>query len=740
MQCICVIIKMCRLGTKQKLYVCTSLARSIIILTLTLGSTVDAVADQPIGDISIDQEIWARVKELAETDRDVRQAFERSDGEISGAILRHGGELFAAYTTEKGDIVTRRFVDGDWNSPLTVTQDAPRRGGERWDMPRLIQGPDDAVWLAYHSQIRRRIFFHRWLGDMWGPRIDGRGIHHVNPTATGEFDEDLLPIAEVLIEGSRIHDAIEIRLTSTDSNWTRPLPRQPPVTRIESIGMVHMKAAPDESVIFIDTRDVAQTKGLVWKPHLPRKNPNNPLLSPRSNPDSPDATRLFNRGTVLRNNGLFRMWYSAVGANTPVNPGGPELDWQYYMRVCYAESEDGIHWQRPDLGLVEFKGSRNNNIVPGLIRCPTVYFDPLEPDPGRRYKFFGVAVPTVRRQEGHRSTSADGLRWRSEPAPRSYPGVRPRWLPENHSVFRDERELNPAWRWKAYGLFSTGLQRRAVHLSTSPDGINWTFHPENPTIDPLQGVGNCIHDFIVWPESGRYVGLLQVGDVNHNYEFELVVSRDGFHFSRVADGVKFLSRGKEGAWDFGGISASPPVRVGDEWWFYYGGREKPWNRYPYTLEEVWTSRMDCGLATIGVGRYAGFHLRDGSEPGILITRPIRSDFDRQLTLSVNAIAANGGQVQVAVLDAKTQQALPGFSLEECLPVASDGVSIPVRWRNYPSVALNESQPIRLQFELHGTQSQVFGFNWIQPEGSKMRPAASPDIYGVWWWQVPGTPL
>lgn len=31
--------------------------------------------------------------------------------------------------------------------------------------------------------------------------------------------------------------------------------------------------------------------------------------------------------------------------------------------ACYAESKDGIHWTRPDLGLFEFNGSRNNNII-----------------------------------------------------------------------------------------------------------------------------------------------------------------------------------------------------------------------------------------------------------------------------------------------------------------------------------------------------------------------------------------
>ena len=30
--------------------------------------------------------------------------------------------------------------------------------------------------------------------------------------------------------------------------------------------------------------------------------------------------------------------------------------------ACYAESKDGIHWTRPELGLVEFEGSKRNNI------------------------------------------------------------------------------------------------------------------------------------------------------------------------------------------------------------------------------------------------------------------------------------------------------------------------------------------------------------------------------------------
>jgi len=44
--------------------------------------------------------------------------------------------------------------------------------------------------------------------------------------------------------------------------------------------------------------------------------------------------------------------------------------------VCYAESNDGIGWKRPKLGLVEFKGTKNNNII--LSEFGTHNFTPFK--------------------------------------------------------------------------------------------------------------------------------------------------------------------------------------------------------------------------------------------------------------------------------------------------------------------------------------------------------------------------
>jgi len=79
---------------------------------------------------------------------------------------------------------------------------------------------------------------------------------------------------------------------------------------------------------------------------------------------------------------VFKMWY-----HTTTIPG--------HGVMCYAESDDGIEWRRPKLGLFEYEGSKANNIVmtnephEGKDHFGTVLKDPMDKDPTRRYKAMG---------------------------------------------------------------------------------------------------------------------------------------------------------------------------------------------------------------------------------------------------------------------------------------------------------------------------------------------------------------
>ncbi len=87
--------------------------------------------------------------------------------------------------------------------------------------------------------------------------------------------------------------------------------------------------------------------------------------------------------------------------------------------VCYAESDDGLHWIKPHLGQVEWCGSRDNNI----IRLTTLYNegvhvikDDEDPNPARRYKMVYNDFAAERKFWTIRTAvSPDGLHWSEGP-------------------------------------------------------------------------------------------------------------------------------------------------------------------------------------------------------------------------------------------------------------------------------------------------------------------------------------
>jgi len=84
--------------------------------------------------------------------------------------------------------------------------------------------------------------------------------------------------------------------------------------------------------------------------------------------DRPWEGRYSTYVTVLHDGAKFRLYYRGR-ANLPDsrNPVAVDLDLEYQV-TCYAESDDGIVWTRPDLGFHEVAGTRHNNVI--LARSP----------------------------------------------------------------------------------------------------------------------------------------------------------------------------------------------------------------------------------------------------------------------------------------------------------------------------------------------------------------------------------
>lgn len=160
--------------------------------------------------------------------------------------------------------------------------------------------------------------------------------------------------------------------------------------------------------------------------------------------------------TVFQDNGLYRMYYRGASTGVPV-PSHPEF-------TCYAESDDGIAWRKPELGLIAFNGSTSNNIVwSGLGSHNFSPFRDGNPacPPDQKYKALGG--------DGNgllAFVSADGLSWRA---------LRPERVitlgafdSQNLAFWDAERGLYVDY----HRHFTNGV--RAIMTCTSTDFVTWT--------------------------------------------------------------------------------------------------------------------------------------------------------------------------------------------------------------------------------------------------------------------------
>lgn len=139
-----------------------------------------------------------------------------------------------------------------------------------------------------------------------------------------------------------------------------------------------------QTQVLVDDHVIDSMRGLVRRLNLLAKHPGNPILSPERPWEENFAVPL----SVMFDDEQkrYRMWY---------RPGYSKFN------LGYITSADGIHWDRPSLGLVDYKGSRDNSQI-ALKTGPAwngVVKDVRDPDPDRRYKLLAY----------NRATESNGL-------------------------------------------------------------------------------------------------------------------------------------------------------------------------------------------------------------------------------------------------------------------------------------------------------------------------------------------
>ena len=464
--------------------------------------------------------------------------------------------------------------------------------------------------------------------------------------------------------------------------------------------------------LFIDDLLIDEAQGVVRTLNQPAKYVGNPIMIPLY----PWEGRLEIFGTVLRDpeDGLFRMWYQGLGGLAVRGmgvdlSGTPFADLDFdpsniFFNVAYATSKDGIFWERPNLGLVEHNGSKDNNIVLPHAGCANVIKDARDPDPTRLYKSYfweerepdgslnvgtGVAV----------AFSPDGLRWTK------YAG---------NPVLTRSSDTHWLLGWdEMHGKYvgyprpptNEGNKTRRIGRSVSDDFVNWTEVQEILAPDEDDPPSMEFYGMPVFKYEGIYLGQLWACHARPeetqtrnfwNTDVQLTVSRDGIAWERVGGRKPFIPNGPPGSIDHNEIlTAVAPVVMGDELWFYYCAG---------AMEHGVTGRS--GPLCLAKLRLDGFVSVDaGDEVGTLVTKPFRCDGGR---LSINA-AARGGMVGVAVLDEEGVQ-YQGYSRQECALFDGDSVGHNVTWRDKGSLEEMKGRGVRLKFYLRDSKLYSFAFH------------------------------
>lgn len=415
--------------------------------------------------------------------------------------------------------------------------------------------------------------------------------------------------------------------------------------------------------------------------------------------------------SVFADGDTYRMYYKAWHLKID----GGKLVQPHPLVACYAESTDGVNWNKPELGLVEFDGSTKNNIVLASGKLAGVGIDaghiavfkddnPAAPADTRYKAIVRSPDPNGLIPLGSR----DGLHWKPlADGPVMTQGA---FDSQNLAFWDPVRE-----EYRAYFRYFTN-NRRDIRTMVSKDFVEWSdlaplAYPgaadEQLYTNQIKPYHRAPHIFVGfptryvdrgWTDSARTLPQIEHRKLRASAverygtamtEGLLMTSRDGVAFKR--HGEAFLRPGPErpGSWNYGHqyiawhLVETPSAlpSAADELSLY--ATESYWTGGSSALRR-YTLRLD-GFVSASAPMSGGQ----------FVTKPLRFDGE-QLTLNFSSSAAGG--IRVEIEDAGGRP-LPGFALADCAPVYGDSVERTVTWQSGADVAKLAGQPVRLKIEL-----------------------------------------
>lgn len=509
------------------------------------------------------------------------------------------------------------------------------------------------------------------------------------------------------------------------------------------------------TILLVDDADVLYRPGTIKRVQDFAKAPENPVVRPTKPWESTIGWTSVGRSPRT---GLFQMWYQARA------PARPDEDKRFKHVVCYAESADGLHWSKPDLGLFPFYGERATNIVMigdgGLgdrYGC-SVLIEPGERDPARRYKMAYYDWATGERaRDGagtHFAFSPDGITWtkqgglvlktsyggKGQPAPFQDEGAYVEEKLKDGAVRRSWRQplsmsdaadliFDP--RRGLYVLYGKmwipgpdgGLAwKHAMGRTESRDLRQWSKPELILTTNDRDPPMLEFHTSPVFLYNGQYLSLNQVMDrAAGTIDLELMSSRDGLRWERDFANIPVFPRGRGKVFDAGSVKSNcTPIVLPEEIRFYYSARRGSstggvgFDQQVPGSDDIFSG---VGLATLRRDRFVSVEpdprLRvsntnrttDASVPppnpiGQVTLRPL--DLRGVSAITVNA-DASAGAVRVEILDEDGYR-LRGFTRDDAVPLRGDGLALVAAWQER---RLPDLPPGRYLLRLHLDRARLF---------------------------------
>jgi hypothetical protein len=518
-------------------------------------------------------------------------------------------------------------------------------------------------------------------------------------------------------------------------------------------------AVGSEKQLFIDDRFIAHSDGITLTMNPPYQD-HEPLLLA----DKPWEGHIGAYDTVLKEGDLFRMWYH-------VNP--PDRSSRITEGAAYAESNDGIHWTKPNLGIIDYQGSKSNNLVApqpagsegywfsggrslDLRLCGASVFRDTNPDcpPAERYKLWaktngimpagvnldpgevplgvmaGDALETEKRvmTSGLVSMySADGIEWNV------YEKRVETGACDTLNIATWDERLGKYVGYVRMIPEVNGQKYRSVGRLVSDDFQDWSatdsvFEADEidlqarPTSDEsVMCVDVYTNGFMKYPFAQEAYFMMPSFNYHWDHatgpstlDVRLLTSRDGIDWQQAGGRKPFVRMGPWGSLDSSMIFACPGVvPVGDELWSYYAGFN---TNHRGILDPVSAEKAQETTSPSFPGKGSGiFRAVSRLDGFISADAPYQGG-----TLTTPPVMFTGNRLElnldtsaggVVRLEIQNSEGKPldGFSLADADDLNGNSVRMPVSFNGSTDMGRLAGVPVRLSFQMYDCKLYAFQF-------------------------------